>query len=167
MISSKICMLGAFAVGKTSLVRRYVDSIFDDKYQTTIGVKISKHALTVDNEQMQLLLWDIEGKDTFTDVNTSYLRGAAGVVLVADGTRPQSIDDLIEIHSTIHEHILNIPVVIMLNKKDLIDNWQVNTTKLEIIKDAGWVLFETSAKTGEGVEESFYKLAEDILAKRT
>lgn len=159
-------MLGSFAVGKTSLVRRYVESIFDDKYQTTIGVKISKHALSVNDEDMQLLLWDIEGKDTFTNVNTSYLRGAAGIVLVADGTRPQSIDDLIEIHSIIHEHIQDTPVVIMLNKKDLIDDWKVNTTKLDLIKDAGWTVFETSAKTGEGVNEGFYSLAENILANR-
>lgn len=159
-------MLGSFAVGKTSLVRRYVESIFDDKYQTTIGVKISKHALSVNDADMQLLLWDIEGKDTFTNVNTSYLRGAAGIVLVADGTRPQSIDDLIEIHSIIHEHIQDTPVVIMLNKKDLIDDWKVNTTKLDLIKDAGWTVFETSAKTGEGVNEGFYSLAENILANR-
>lgn len=166
MISSKICMLGSFAVGKTSLVRRYVDSIFDDKYQTTIGVKISKHSLSVNEQAMQLLLWDIEGKDTFTKVNTSYLRGAAGIVLVADGTRPQSVDDLIEIHSLIHEHIKDTPVVIMLNKKDLINDWQINPTQLELIENAGWTIFETSAKTGEGVEKGFYSLAEDILASR-
>ena len=78
MIRKKICMIGAFAVGKTSLVRRFVQSIFDEKYLTTVGVKIDKKVVEVDGRQIMLMLWDLEGQDVYHSVRTSYLRGAAG-----------------------------------------------------------------------------------------
>ena len=77
MLQKKICLLGAFGVGKTSLVRRYVDTIFSDAYLTTVGVKIDKKLLTVGGEQMALILWDIAGEDDIAAVRVSYLRGAA------------------------------------------------------------------------------------------
>lgn len=74
MIKKKVCMLGAFAVGKTSLVERFVKSIFSEKYVTTVGVKIDKKSMQFDNEQIELLLWDIHGEDEFQKVRPSYLR---------------------------------------------------------------------------------------------
>ena len=92
MLQKKICLLGAFGVGKTSLIRRYVDSIFSDAYLTTVGVKIDKKVLTVGTEEMALILWDIAGEDEIAAVRVSYLRGAAGYLLVVDGTRPETLD---------------------------------------------------------------------------
>jgi len=87
MIQKKICMLGSFAVGKTSLVSRYVTSIFSDKYLSTVGVKVDKKVITVAEEEVTLVLWDLYGEDGFQTVQKSYLRGAAGYLLVVDGTR--------------------------------------------------------------------------------
>ena len=87
MIEKKICMLGASGVGKTSLVSRFVSSIFSDKYLTTVGVKVDKKVVAVDDTQVTLLLWDIYGQDEFQTVKPAYLRGASGYLLVADGTR--------------------------------------------------------------------------------
>src|SRR4026209_2201357 len=87
MLQKKICMLGGFGVGKTSLVSRFVTSIFSDTYLTTIGVKIDKKTFAVDAHEMTLMLWDIYGQDEFQTVRDSYLRGASGYLLVADGTR--------------------------------------------------------------------------------
>ena len=76
MFKMKVCMLGAFAVGKTSLVQQYVNSIFSEKYQTTLGVKIDKKSLQVDGQQLELILWDLAGEDEFMEVRSSYLRGS-------------------------------------------------------------------------------------------
>ena len=92
MLQKKICLLGAFGVGKTSLVRRYVDTIFSDTYLTTVGVKIDKKVMTVGSEQMALILWDIAGEDAVSAVRVTYLRGAAGYLLVVDGTRPETLE---------------------------------------------------------------------------
>ncbi len=157
-------MLGAFSVGKTSLVKRYVQSIFSENYETTIGVKISKHSLQTEAEQVQLLLWDMEGKDAFTEINTRYLRGASGVMLVADGTRPESIDELFKIHQQIQEHLQNTPIMVMLNKHDLVDEWIINEAQLKYIEEMGWQVMYTSAKTGAYVTEAFLALTENMLA---
>ena len=83
MIQKKVCMLGAFAVGKTSLVRRFVHSMFADKYLTTVGVKIDKKQLTHSGKEVLLLLWDLYGEDEFQRVQTTYLRGSSGLFLLA------------------------------------------------------------------------------------
>ena len=87
MLQKKICMLGSFAVGKTSLVRRYVESIYSDVYHTTVGVKIDKKTVQVGEQEVGLVLWDLYGEDEFQKMRWSYVRGASGYLLVADGTR--------------------------------------------------------------------------------
>ncbi|MDR1487479.1 MAG: GTP-binding protein, partial [Deltaproteobacteria bacterium] len=91
MINKKICMLGSFSVGKTALVRQYVSSIFSDTYLSTVGVKISKKTINVKNQELNLLLWDMEGQDNYSLVNMSYLRGAHGLLFVVDGTRGETL----------------------------------------------------------------------------
>jgi len=87
-LQKKICMLGAFSVGKTSLVKRYVDSVFSETYLTTVGVKIDKKVIDLSGRTVNLILWDLAGEDDINAFRMAYLRGAAGYVLVADGTRP-------------------------------------------------------------------------------
>ena len=85
MIQKKICMLGAYAVGKTSLVGRFVRSMFSEKYQTTVGVKIDQKTVNVGDQQVNMMLWDLHGEDEAQKVRLSYLRGASGYILVVDG----------------------------------------------------------------------------------
>ena len=91
MIQKKICMIGAFAVGKTSLVEQFVTSLFSEKYQTTMGVKIDKKLVHVMGCDMSMILWDLYGEDEFQKIRRSYLRGAAGYLLVADGSRGDTL----------------------------------------------------------------------------
>src|SRR4030095_6092425 len=91
IVQKKVCMLGTFAVGKTSLVRRFVESIYSDKYHTTVGVKIDKKVVPVDGEEVMLMLWDIEGTESEHEMRMSYLRGAAGYLMVVDGTRQETL----------------------------------------------------------------------------
>jgi small GTP-binding protein len=82
-LQKKICMIGAFSVGKTSLVKRYVQSVFSETYLTTVGVKIDKKTVDVSGRTVNLILWDVAGEDDIGSLRMSYLRGAAGYVLVA------------------------------------------------------------------------------------
>lgn len=97
MIQKKVAMLGMYAVGKTSLVQRYIKSIFDEKYLTTIGVKIDKKELTIQDQEVTLMLWDIAGAEDHFTVPSSYIKGSSGYLLVIDGTRPESLDRGLEL----------------------------------------------------------------------
>jgi small GTP-binding protein len=164
MIQKKICMLGATGVGKTSLVSRFVLSMFSDTYLTTIGVKVDKKTLSVDGADITLMLWDIYGEDEFQTVRTSYLRGAAGYILVADGTRQRTLDTARELQSKAMAVVGNVPFVLVLNKADLAGEWRVDDRALWKMAEDGWTLVKTSAKTGAGVEEAFLKLTTKVAA---
>ncbi len=163
MIQKKICMVGTFAVGKTSLVRRYVSSLFSEKYLTTVGVKIDKKTLTVDNEEVMLMLWDLAGEDEFCEIRPSYVRGSSGYLLVCDGTRKMSFEDAICLHGKISGILGDIPFVMAINKHDLKDDWALSDSDVQKLKAQGWQVVLTSAKTGEGVEQAFKLLAEQIM----
>jgi len=159
MIQKKVCMLGAYAVGKTSLVSRFVKSLFSDKYHTTVGVKVDKKVVAVGEDQVNLLLWDIYGEDDFQKLRTSYLRGSSGYVLTVDGTRRETLEKAVILQSRAHEMLAGVPFVLMLNKADLVDKWEVDDSAVEDLVQQGWPTFRTSAKTGEGVEQAFLALA--------
>ncbi len=163
MNQRKICMLGAFAVGKTSLVRRYVHSMFDERYHTTVGVKIDRKDVAIDGCDVRLMLWDIHGEDAFQNVRLSYLRGMSGYLLVADGTRRESIDRAYSLQSIIERNAGGRPFVFLLNKADLADSWAIEADDLEEARRRKWKILRTSAKTGEGVEEAFVELTRAML----
>jgi small GTP-binding protein len=154
-------MLGAFAVGKTSLVARYVHSIFSEKYQTTVGVKIDKKVLTLDDREVGLVLWDLYGEDRFQRVQSFYLRGSSGYLLVADGTRAETLEAAQNIQQRAQEVLGPVPFILLLNKRDL--PWEVSEAQIDALRARGWDIRYTSAKTGEGVEESFTTLAKRML----
>jgi small GTP-binding protein len=159
MIKKKICMLGIFAVGKTSLVQRFVKSIFSEKYLTTVGVKIDKKTLNVGNQVVDLMLWDLHGEDEFQKLQISYLRGASGYFLVADGTRASTLDGVLRLKETVDKALGKIPFLLLVNKVDLLDEWEVDEGRLARLLDEDWTILKTSAKSGQGVEEAFLALA--------
>ena len=163
MLQKKICMLGAFAVGKTSLVVRFVHSIFSNKYYTTIGVKIDKKELTIGTQQVNLVLWDLAGEDDFLQVHLSYLRGSSGYLLVADGTRAATLDTARSLQKKVEAAIGHVPFVLMLNKSDLAAGWEVGEEALADLREKGWDIIRTSARSGLGVEEAFLILVKKIL----
>lgn len=163
MIQKKICMLGASAVGKTSLVTRFVRSIFSDTYHTTLGVKIDKKSLQVGEQEVTLMLWDLHGEDEFQKVRGSYLRGSSGYLLVVDGTRRATLDDALVLQKSVEETIGDAPFILVLNKSDLTDEWDIESRASQEISQEGWIVIKTSAKTGAGVEETFMTLARRML----
>jgi small GTP-binding protein len=162
VLQRKVCVLGAFGVGKTSLVRRYVESIFSDAYLTTVGVKLSKKVVEVSGQSLTLLLWDVAGEDDTTQIRMSYLRGAAAYFLVADGTRPETLDVARFIQARVTAEVGELPYLLILNKADLQAEWGLPET---IEGFAGAVsVIRASAKTGDGVEQSFQELAQRLIA---
>ncbi len=164
MLQKKICILGAFGVGKTSLIRRYVDSMFSDAYLTTVGVKVDKKLLSVGDASLALVLWDIAGEDDVNAIRMSYVRGAAGYFLVADGTRAETLDVARSIQARVTTEIGSIPFLLLLNKSDLQECWDITGPAVETLQSAGWSILRTSAKIGTGVEEAFQTLAQRIVA---
>jgi len=166
MIQKKICMVGSFGVGKTSLVARYVKSIFSDKYLTTLGVKIDKKSLSVDGEEVNLMLWDLAGEDALTVIKPMQLRGASGYILVADGCRASTLDAAIDLQSRVEAELGSLPFTCVVNKVDLRDSWEVDDTALDRLRTLGWPFLLTSAKSGEGVEALFQSLAERMVREK-
>lgn len=162
MIQKKICLLGATGVGKTSLVKKYVEGIFSEKYLTSIGVKIDKKQIELATNSIQLMLWDIEGIDRYCGFQPKYLRGASAFILVADQTRSQSLIEGYEIQQMVKE-VADIPGILAINKSDLEASWHWSDNEIEQIKSSFALSFNTSAKTGEGVESMFTELAKLLL----
>jgi small GTP-binding protein len=158
-LQKKICVLGGFGVGKTSLVRRYVESIFSEAYLTTVGVKIDKKTIDLADRTVNLILWDVAGEDDIASLRMSYLRGSAGYVLVADGTRPATLEVALSLRRRIEADSGPLPFVLLLNKNDLKERWAIPEEELEDLRQHGWWARSSSARTGEGVEDAFKDLA--------
>lgn len=163
-LTKKVCLLGASAVGKTSLVRRYVHTIFDDKYHTTIGVKIDQKDVESNGTAVRLMIWDIEGHDEHQPIRTSFLRGTSGILFVADRTRRLTLDTVYGIQKQVYENVGNVPAVLVLNKADLQNQKDIDDSTVAQLRDQGWILVDSSAKTGMGVEEAFGFITQKILA---
>jgi small GTP-binding protein len=158
-LQKKICMLGGFSVGKTSLVRRYVESVFSENYLTTVGVKIDKKTVELRDRAVSLILWDLAGEDDTASLRMSYLRGSAGYVLVADGTRPSTLEVALSLRKRVEADYGALPFVLLLNKCDLKQQWAIPDDKLNDLRQSGWWVRPSSAQTGESVEDAFLDLA--------
>jgi small GTP-binding protein len=158
-VQKKICMLGGFSVGKTSLVKRYVQSIFSESYLTTVGVKIDKKTVTLVDKVVHLILWDLAGEDDMSSLRMSYLRGSAGYVLVADGTRPATLETALSLRRRVEADYGPLPFALLLNKYDLREQWAIPDGDLEALRGSGCSVRSSSARTGEGVEDAFTDLA--------
>lgn len=156
-------MLGAFAVGKTSLVQQYVNSIFSEKYHTTIGVKIDQKMVELQGKKVNLILWDIHGEDEFQKVKSSYLTGASGYFLVVDGTRHYTIETARKLNEMAKETAGDKPFIVLINKYDLKDEWEITKEDIDEMQSFGWHVKLTSAKDDIGVDQSFLNLAKKMI----
>lgn len=172
-ISKKICLVGDFSVGKTSLIRRFVDDQFSDEYLSTVGVKLSRKLVDVEGtpdtaaRQVELLIWDIEGQTQFKAIAPSYLQGAKGAIIVADVKRDDTLVHL-QNHVDLFFKINQTgTVIIALNKADLVTPSLLETIRdryaLEKQNSRVIATYTTSAKTGQAVDAIFKELAAAIL----
>ena len=162
MVKKKICIVGAYGAGKTSLVRRFVESLFDERYHTTVGVKIDKKVVAVNGKSMAMMIWDLAGGDETELPRLSHLRDASGYILVVDGCRMWTVERARVIQEKIVEDCgIDIPFVVAVNKSDLREHWTFQDTALPPCDPSN--VFYTSAKTGDLVEQMFATLAFRML----
>ena len=168
VLAKKICVIGAPGVGKTSLIRRFVFNSFQtSSIFTPVEVGIEKRRVVVGEAEILLALWDFAGGEELQRLQTSYLRGTAGYILVVDGTNPETLTTAIRWQSQVAATVgPAVPFVLVLNKADQVDDWRIGPLKLDPLSTAGWSLFRTSAKDGEGVESVFNQLASVCAIRR-
>ncbi len=164
IIKKKICLVGDFAVGKTSLTQRYVNQAFSENYLTTIGVKIDTKLVSHDDVECKLVIWDVAGRDSMSPLQSNYLVGAAGFIFVVDGTRRESIDSTKILIDQIQSKIPKADFLILINKHDLEGEWVFTEQDGEFFTNNSWDYSYSSAKTGENVEKAFTVLTEKMLA---
>jgi small GTP-binding protein len=164
---AKICTVGDFAVGKSSLVQRYVEGVFGEQYLSTIGVWISRKIVEVKEVRASMILWDLAGGENDLGAQFNYLQGAAGVIIVCDLTRAETLTN---VKKTFHELYSILPqaeILLIGNKSDLDETREVSDEIMqELAAELNCDLFITSAKTGANVENMFFRLAEKLLASR-
>jgi small GTP-binding protein len=170
-VKMKICMVGDGAVGKTSLIRRYVFDEFTDRYLQTMGTKVTKRELDMEHPEtgedlhVDMAIWDIIGQKGFRKLlQEAYFHGARGVLGVCDLTREDTLQGLNEWIESVREVAGDIPLLVIGNKTDLQDEIQIDKARLTELGDGhGTSYLLTSAKTGENVEIAFVKMAERVL----
>jgi small GTP-binding protein len=162
-LARKICLLGDFGVGKTSLVARFVRNTFSDKYLTTVGVKVDTREVATPGGARKLVVWDIAGRNALDTVSQTYIRGASGLVLVADGTREPTLRAALYLQVQARTVLGEVPAVLLVNKLDRVDDWEIKPATLAELRKT-LVVFETSARTGDHVEAAFAALAERLPA---
>lgn len=169
-IQRKVCLLGDFAVGKTSLVRRYVYNKFEADYLATIGVHVSRKEVTLaeSDKRVVLVLWDLAGGEAFSQMEASYYRGGAGAILVADVLRPDTFSILNTYATSFTQVNRSAALVFACNKIDLAPDVTPFERRMQELS-ARWKApyFLTSALNGAQVEEAFQALAKLVTGNQT
>jgi len=160
MTSKKVILTGSFGVGKTSLFNQFIHQNFSDKYLTTIGVKVNKKTLSIKDEEVSLLIWDIAGEVTQDKVPTSYFLGASGIIYVLDLSRPITFENIDSDIAFLRKLLPGGVLKVVANKKDLLTAAEIENTIAQIKVPVDVV---TSAKTGENVIELFKELGEELI----
>lgn len=164
----KICIAGNSAVGKTSLIRRYVMDIFDDRYISTLGTKVSKKRLIIKrgnmNIDLTLSIWDVLGQEEFSQIQDTAFKGSKGAFIVCDFTRVETLQDITHWSDKIIQANGNIPIVLLANKSDLTSQYSFNENDVQIFSNQlNMPYFLTSAKFGDNVIKSFYKISKMVV----
>lgn len=163
VVQKKVCLLGDFAVGKTSLIRRYVEGRFDDRYLSTLGVKITRKPIDRPYGALNLLVWDLAGGEDY-GAHSSYLLGAAGAVIVCDLTRRRTLAALETYTQQMRQANPAVALLYVGNKADLTAEHQITDADLRTLCDnlLGGPYLLASAKTGDQVDQLFLRLAEMV-----
>lgn len=158
-LARKICLLGEFGVGKTSLVARYVRNTYSDRYLSTVGVKVDSKTLDRDGaEPLRLVIWDIEGNAGLTSRSSTYLRGSSGLLLVADGMRAPTLRVATHLLDQARDQLPDVPAVLVVNKLDLLERWEVSAADITRLRER-LPVHVASARSGDSVEAAFVELA--------
>ena len=175
-------------MGKRSITSRLQDNRQAEQHMATIGVQISKKEVVVGNQSVTMAIWDVADLDSSDAILMNYSRGMSGYLLVADGTRSSTLERAREIYEAVcsleepppsveeiagaEPHVSKpylqfpyreIPFILLLNKSDLVEQWRIDKSNLEMLANKGWPVQVVSAKENEGVEQAFLSLDRRVL----
>ena len=167
----KICQLlviGDTSVGKTSLITRYTNGTFKEEYLATVGLDFYSKEEIINNKTINIKIWDTAGQERFKALTQSYFRNAEGVMLAYDVTKSESYDNLKDWIASIKKNLegknIFLPLIIVGNKIDMEESREVEKESAEqFATENNYKYFETSAKTGEGVDEAVRDLINQVL----
>ena len=166
MSNKKICLVGAPGVGKTSLVQRFARGTFSYRFRPRPGVNIERREVDVDGEPVHLMLWDFQGQDPLSPTPTRFVESAAAIIYVVDGTRLESLNRLERIQRETEKLIGRaVPSLVLFNKADLRDRWQVTGEMIARVEAGGTITLLTSCKEGSGVDTAFRLIARVVMGK--
>ncbi len=131
----------------------------------TIGVKIDKKSLSVEGQDITLLLWDLQGEDKDFKIRPSFLRGASAFLLIVDVTRHETLVTAFSIQQMVEREVGDLPFLVLFNKSDLMKNSEITGEESADLEKYNWQILSTSAKTGDNVEEAFQTLAKLMIAQ--
>ena len=162
----KVILMGDYAVGKTCIIRRYVSNTFIEDYKASIGVDITSQELAFEEGEVQLQIWDMSGQTDFKLVRSQFMSGTDMGIIVYDLTRPSSLENVPRWINEIHAMVPKLPLVLVGNKSDLINERQISKEAAEkTAKEHGMIKYiETSAKSGDNIIELFKDIAQKLLA---
>lgn len=159
-LNKKIALLGSHGVGKTSLISRFVEGIFPEKYLSTIGLKVDNKEVRLGDATLDLVIWDIAGQDDPTRIPHYYLNGCHGYIYIVDLSRPSTWQDMVSRMAILKGMLPKAEFVLAGNKSDLLPSQELAELKQQVPVALD---IYTSAKTGEAVEEMFLQLAQKLL----
>ena len=164
-VKVKICLLGNPAVGKTSLIRKFVYDVYSDKYIGTLGTKVSKKVVNIGDKQVTMLIWDLMGEHEFRRIQMTAFKGTQGALIVCDLSRKETLEGFDFWPKSLFEVTGELPIIFLGNKNDL-PNKEITESDIKPYAEKyGTEYYLTSAKTGEHVEEAFHNLARKIVER--
>lgn len=159
----KICLVGDFFVGKTSLASRFHSNTFSEKYLATVGVSINTKVIELDgNQAIKLVVWDLASIKDITSLNINYLKSSSGIAYVIDITRRSTLDHALYLQHKIDQAIGKLPCIFLINKSDLKEEIEISAEDFHSLDARHIDYVATSALTGVGVNEGFIRLAKNI-----
>ena len=162
-VNKKICVFGAVATGKTSIVSRYCNDKIPEKYNFTAGVSTCKKSIKFDGKNISVFIWDFCGEDRANRIDSNFFRGMDGYFLVLDFTRTFTINSAISIHKRIEGVVGKLPFICLINKTDLSGKDEFKEDVMKELQGNGWDLIKVSAKTGKGINIAFISLIEKMM----
>jgi GTPase SAR1 family protein len=187
MVQKKVCIFGSHGVGKRTLTSRFRDNLGSERYLAATGVQICRKEVVVGNQSVTMMVWDVADHDDIGKAWINYLRGMSGYLLMADGTRPSTLERAREVYEQICSveqarpgaeeardaeadkkpyvqfPYREVPFILLLNKCDLVEQWMIEESNLQMLANKGWPVLVVSAKENRGVEEAFLSLGRKML----